>query len=393
MMILSVAFENTMIPIDNEPGSSEFLSLILNCLTNPMKMVRQAASSCLGRYGIICRNFSTIKSDIRPILWRITENVPENVEVRAQALLGISDLQILFPDDESSNTLSKFMIEHLSPGNNGMKIIVAECCVRCLLAKTISDTKLLALLLLYFFELDGSILPSTDKIVDVTEIGSPERLQQVLSIFFPAYCMGSFENRQMLLSCIKDLLILSTSRSSPKHLQKLPFAKICDYTWSTVALSEQAQAVAISKKEDKLANDVTPQITPSSSLVHMLCFLKNIMEVLIEKSHEMTVTTMRTISNKLGSFSVNLRAQLQNLKDENPQLLDQISNLKSSLEELEGIIDDHYAERSIEALLLVLCSFRPPTAATSKEADKNKGVIETRSDDNSDDDEESEQSC
>jgi hypothetical protein len=405
LSVLSVVLENTTLSTDDNAATTPFFQLIILCVESLNEVVRQAAISCLTRYAILCRTPDTIASDIRPVLCRVAKNEEEIIEVRAQALLGISDLHAIFPDEAHSVDFSELLSQLLGYENDQLKVIAAECCAKSLLSKSLrnGNEELLARLAVYYFELDASIRISSSSdntdtevaAMRISDIGNPARLQQLLSLFFPAFCMGGHDNRKDFARSLKPLVQLVTPRTASKQVKKLPIAKMIDYVCSTIELAQDATGASqnnstteIEKKKRADESDNNERLNdnrqPKSRLLEYLVLaLTSVSEVLLESRQHMAVATMRALCKKLGTKGAHLADLLSDAAKEGIEsdIISLVVKLRENIEELEGAIDDHYAAGPLEDLEAVLSHVKEPDEESPVAATSTDDVVVDRDDD------------
>jgi hypothetical protein len=218
---------------------------ILPALASADSMVREAGVSCLGKYAMLGAEAA---EQYKPLLLSIVANSAETSEIRAQALLAMCDLAMLWDgmmgesdctglvvEDAAAQLSLESLLENVfDAGSGGMIVIAAEIFSKLLLMGRIKNSEMvLAKLLMIYFdpkfasfvaadtekEIDelqltsGDVAAEAQKELDVdaedaTEVGSPIRLQQLLSMFFPAFCMLGPDRRQIMGSCTKNVLEL-----------------------------------------------------------------------------------------------------------------------------------------------------------------------------------------
>lgn len=178
-----------------------FSDSIVAAVTTNSNLVREAGVSCLGKYALLMSE-SKVVAEFKPLLLQVASSKSERVEVRAQALLALCDLALLFDGvlgpnappsstadekDETNDVSFVFLLsEMLCHSNFAVVVIAAEVAAKLLFAGKLNDHPSLAAHLVAIF-FDSDLLKSnTDEDSDeVKEIGNPVRLQQILSLFLP----------------------------------------------------------------------------------------------------------------------------------------------------------------------------------------------------------------
>jgi condensin complex subunit 3 len=216
---------------------ADFATIIVpavNCETN--ELVREAAVSCIGKLGLFTPE-QTVLSDFKPLLLKMVSDEDETLEIRAQAMLALCDWSILFSDtlgscpvaaadgddvenDKSTPLVVAFpdlVFAMMAHEELGMVCVAAEVACKLLIMGKICDSSWLARLVTLFFDVrlndddevmedDGNDGNHPDADTAASEVGSPIRLQQLLSLFFPAYTHKSEQNRHALVGALSMIL-------------------------------------------------------------------------------------------------------------------------------------------------------------------------------------------
>ena len=211
--ILSIVLESISGQMTSHPILDGFFQHLSPAITSKNAIVREHGVICLSKFCLLSGE-DKVFEEFKPLLMTIAGSVEERVEVRAQAALALCDLSLIHDkmlgssSDDSFKTMLLEMLGHSKPG---IVIIAAEITAKLLLAGRLSDPKLVAWLLLIYF--DTSLTADFDENdVDaaevVKEVGSPIRLQQLLSIFFPTYSMSSLDANDDMMASVGPLLTI-----------------------------------------------------------------------------------------------------------------------------------------------------------------------------------------
>ena len=364
LSILSIVLEQVSGSVNSMGLLDTFSDSIVAAVTTNNNLVREAGVSCLGKYALLMSE-SKVLAEFKPLLLQVASSKSERVEVRAQALLALCDLALLFDgvlgpnappsstadEEEETNDVSFVFLlsEMLCHSNSAVVVIAAEVAAKLLFAGKLNDHPSLAAHLVAIF-FDSDLLKSnTDEDSDeVKEIGNPVRLQQILSLFFPAFCIRSKEGRTVLMNCIKPLLSIVGERQSKKKRGKKatawPIAKMVEYVCSNVDLGEEEEAKKIKAAkgdagDEKEEGETNPSM-PSSTLLASIA----ISEFLTESSVGCTTTYLRAICKIIGGADIIL--------EEEPY--ESLSILKKSTDEAAMVVTDNTSIRSLETLLELL---------------------------------------
>ncbi len=270
--IVGVVLEHTKKNLQ-DPLLAQLSEQILPAIVSNDSMVREAGISCLGKYCLL--GFDAAE-EYQSLLLATAANTAELSEIRAQALLGMSDLAMLYPSMTEPTDCMDFETEEVSEVSlesalteildndrkGGMVMVAAEVCAKLLMMGRITNPSILAkLLVIYFTPHFATVLSPGDDVSnvavtaqkqveadaeDATEVGSPIRVQQMLSIFFPGFTAVNGKLRgEIVAEAARSVLDLLREGWMPGKYA----------TGNDSKRSGGSKAKAKTKKEDKIALD------------------------------------------------------------------------------------------------------------------------------------------
>ena len=328
-------------------------------------------------------------------------------------------------DDDGANTahrpnaipFKEMLFEMLGHSKPGIVIIGAEITAKLLLAGRLSDPELIAWLLVIYFD---STLTTTEngQSIDIAggeadevakRVGSPVRLQQLLSIFFPAYSMSSLDANDDMMASVCPLLSIvneklsemKTAEAKDAIVQRLPIAKMVEYVCYNVDLADKKKAGEMSAKSvvgKKLGDEeistigeqeTVSQISEGGDLDVKLETYKaeleekgevaieassillasiEIAQFLAEECESAPVLYSRSLAKILASACIDVDAEDRTL----------IRQLKSLVSEAEYAIEDVPTVKSIKKLteLLVNVNDDDERESSDDESDGSKEEVE-----------------
>jgi condensin complex subunit 3 len=317
---------------------------------------------CFGKLGLFTQE-DTILNEFKPILLEVASHSDERMEIRAQALLALSDWSMLFSDvlkpcdiGDKTVSFSKLVADLMSNSRTAAVCIAAEVAAKLLFSGRVCDSAWLAQLLAIFFDPRMADLMEEDD-GDIKEVGSPVRLQQLLTIFFPAYSMKSELGRDALVGSILPLLELiyfqppKTGQKGKKASKKKviwPVVKMISYACSMADMGKPTQsddATVVQADEAGDGADATQRASVATKEVVQcnstsLLASVQIAEFLAKHGEDITVTTLRALCKLLGASDF----------DVEQEDLNKLEDLKRNLEELGMLITDATSLRSLSDL-------------------------------------------
>ena len=320
--ILAVVFE--VLPMDYWGEIPDFSVHITAGLEHESDLIREAAVGCLGKYGLFSATNAKAHEDR---MLSIASDTNETEEIRSQAMLALSDWSMLFemnlPDFVEQVTTWMARSKSL-----GMICIASEIASKLLFAGKLRNRSWLASLVALFFD------PRLeDDEFDGSDIGSPVRLQQHLSLFFPAFCLLGSSSRDDILGCIGDLLEQTLCAPKKKSRSKpAAVVKMMQYVCSTV---EMASAPTPAEGEEE---QEPPKAVFWAVVGHQVAAF------LVKEHDSLTATQLRAFCKFLGSLEIDLH------KEDNRAL----GSLKEHIDMLVSTITDNNAMKSLEPLVEVL---------------------------------------
>ena len=345
LAILSIVLENITPKLLSSHTLEKFKDFILPAVTHSDLLVREAAVSCFGKLGL----FSTeeiVLSELKPLFFNISSNEKEKVEIRGQALLALSDWSMLFtkvlqPCVVDGHPISfldlvRKMMDHPVPG---VAAIAAEVAAKILFSGSICDSSLIAQLLVFFF---NPVMSENDgDNASIKEVGSPMRLQQLLSLFFPAYCIKSESGRDAMLGSISCMLELSYNRPKTKKRKgAIPVIKMIDYVCSVVDAGRKASEAGTGSSPRLLPSEDEPsedhKVSSSTAVLSSI----QIAQFLIKESSNLTNASVRILCKFLGQLEIEVKQEK----------MAHLIQLKGFMEELGMILTDDSSLRCLQAL-------------------------------------------
>jgi hypothetical protein len=180
-------------------------AFVLVCLQNPDADFRCLSTKCLGLLPLACERFCQYHS----LIFQVASTDLEECSIRCVALQSLVDLAMVYParyrNDASLTTL---LLRLLNTAPTVLKYLAVESSAKLMFSGTLSDTRLFATVLKFFFLPETNAESESDEAaVDDTDtlIGSEARLHQILSIFCHAFLVPGLGREKMVLECISDL--------------------------------------------------------------------------------------------------------------------------------------------------------------------------------------------
>jgi condensin complex subunit 3 len=386
--ILSFVLENIGGKMVGNPILTSTLQHLLPAVTSKNAIIREHGVICLSKFCLLSEE-DRIMDEFKPLLMQIAGSVEERVEVRAQAMLALCDLSLLhknmlpLSDDESgdneSTTFKELLLEMLGHSKQGISVIAAEVAAKMLLAGCFHDSTIIAWLLVIYFDATLTNAEDDDSDIDgseVKKVGSPVRLQQLLSIFFPTYSMSSLDANDAIMASVGPLLTIVNGKlegkKQAKALTQWPIAKMVEYICYNVDLADKTKkeensdgdTVQVDKVEaagqvndeiegdqqeggsddntvnEKETGDDAAVVEASSTLLASI----DIAEFLAEEGTSAPTYYNRALAKMLGSASIDVEAEDSVL----------LSRLKSQVAEAEYSTDDGPTVNQIKKLLTIL---------------------------------------
>jgi condensin complex subunit 3 len=349
LSILTIVLENVSPRMASNTAVADFAKHIVPAVTHSNALVREAGVSCFGKMGLFT-NEATVMSEYKPLMLQVASNEEETVEIRAQAMLALSDWSMLFSDvltpcsvGDKTLAFPQLVEEMMIDSKPAVVCIAAEVASKLLFAGRVRDSNWLAQLVMVFFDARLTELAMDEDDDDaVTEVGSPVRLQQILSIFFPAYAVKGKRGQELLMQSILPLLLLvhlkQSQKKKPRGTKAMPIAKMLEYVCSTVEVGKSAveDALEKAKTNDKEAEADTQKVKSSSNLLAAI----QIATFLNKESEGLGTTFLRALCKLLGGIDIDL--DYEEPKD--------LSILKHLMDDLAMEITDATSQRALSQL-------------------------------------------
>ena len=252
-----------------------FLKYVQPAISHKNRLLRQAAVRTMGLLGLLMSTPAEIvhpNVDITSALVEIACNEEEEIEIRIQAMFALTDSVMLqFRICNSLKNSSVFdalccQIDQLlrvpTQFNVGTTCCAAEIATKLILTFFMDEntptsedqvaricTWLARLVILYFDydNIDSDDMGDCDD-DDASQVGHPVRLQQLLSVFFPALTTTSAlsQSSSVLIKTITPILTMSSllqkkKKSSKGVAESLRWVRSIDFVVSNVSKSRMMQ--------------------------------------------------------------------------------------------------------------------------------------------------------
>lgn len=300
LFMFSVVLEKASSTLASHALLDDMVKIILSAVSSCTKSIRELGVSCFGKLGLLSPK-NTVLLEFKPILLQLACNEGEALQCRGQALLSLADWALLYSevlqsqefDDGQSLSMIDCVHAMMGHSNESIVAIASEVAAKLLFAEKVKDKKLMGRLLAVFLdpnlqkEKDDEEMESDDKAV-----GSSLRLQQLLSIFFPAFCVKSIENRSFVLESIQDsLLVASSLTKTKKRPLVFPLIKIVDFVCSIVSQSDTAVA---EQEKERSMNEQKVALSSSCQVARFL----------VKYEEKLSVTQRRALCKYLGGQNI-----------------------------------------------------------------------------------------
>lgn len=350
LAILSIVFERITPDHCSKNTLDEFSRQITPSLSKSNQLVREAGVSCLGKLGLFMAT-NTVENEYQPMMLEILSNEEEKHEVRAQAMLALADWSLLNElHPRFAEVISRAL--HREGYPEGLVLVAAEVATKLLLVGKIHNHNWLAALLVLLFDPSTNLDDDEEEDDDILQVGNPIRVQQVLTVFFPAYCIRQESAKQEMVRCISPAIdTAANKRKNKKHASRgtgrkpsraaWPMSKMLDYVLS----STEQEAEPKEEDDDETPDMNTPERGGSTNKKNetSVALLVTIQVALyLEKSmDDLSVTLCRALFKWIGSVDIDVST-------EQPEHL---SKLRRSLDELEMATSDSSSLRSLAPLM------------------------------------------
>ena len=317
--ILCVVFERSTSGLASSHVVESFGNHIKPAVTHENVLVREAAVGCFGKLGLFMKE-ETVVSDLKPKLVEIVADESEKLSIRAQAILGLSDWSMVFAtmlpgiNDDGASSVHALISETMAHKELSLACVAAEVACKLLLSGKTCEGSWLTQLLIFFF--DPRLVDGDDDEEDEAskEVGSPVRLQQILTQFFPLYCLRVQHGRNRLVSCVAAALELVTSKNGGKKKRgskAFPTTKMVDFVLATALESEETSVEAAKK-------DGREKKTEGSSSSLLLAV--QIGTFLASHNGKLGVTMLRSLCKILGRLKSSPNATITKLELQLPSI-------------------------------------------------------------------------
>ena len=354
LAILSIVLEEAKVTFSMRDFLRNVSCTVEEAIASPDHILREAGVGCLAKVGLFSDKDLVVHT-FKPLLLTVASSEEQALTVRSQAVMALTDWALVFEEimqpSESGNSLTQVLGSFLQSENSSVAAIAAEATAKLLFAGRLCESTLIAHLLVLFF--DPTFQSATGEIDD--EVGSMARMQQWLSLFFPAYCLQSEMTRDAVLGALEDALKIGATKKS------FPIVKVVEYVCEVVAVA--AEEVT---NEQNAGNDEAKDFDDSHMALKIaLQVAPFILHVLLEEERGgkklVTLTVLRALCKLLGSLEVDGPAA-------------NLIQLRDTMDELAMILTDPTALRTLNDLTRELAQVQEED---DEEDDTQEGSIES----------------
>jgi hypothetical protein len=344
MAILCSFFEIVNPSSSMDASLNEISAYILPATSQPNRLLREAAINCLGRFGLFASK-DQVEGNYLSLLTKVCRDVEEVDEVRAQALLSIADWSLVYGlCNDTALVITDFLERPEHP--KSLSYIAIEVATKLLLSGKADSAVWLGILLSTFF--DPQTEKDFDEFDDVTQVGNPIRVHQILTIFFPAYASMHLNRYESLLESVglalqrvqdlRDQRKKASKRGTSRKTSAgtFPYTKLLDYVVNTM---EDACSHANSSKQEDTDKDGNEERSVQRDVVLRAAF--EVASYLEKNLCDLGVTIIRTLCKWLSSQEVDVSSCDKK----------SLSKLKTSLDGIEMALSDATAERYLAPLV------------------------------------------
>lgn len=324
-------------------------------------LVREAGVSCLGKMGLYIDS-TIVLDEYRPLLLKIAGSSETTLAIRGQALIALMDWAMIYgeavvqpvaegSDDKHPMALKEIVNEFLHLPNASAVAIAAEAAAKLVFSGRMCDSTLIGNLLVLFF---SPLYESLKGEGELSEVGNMARVQQLLSLFFPALALQSKIARTTILNSVGIALQLATlqdvggKKRKGKSSHVFPLVRMVEYVCEIVItaaeeiLSEntsQIKGVEDSAQRNHAEEEHTgTAMKVALALAQFLC---------TDAENSLNATQRRGLCKLLGSLQVvSINENGQVCEAQIPDL----QTLEALLEDLSMVLSDSVALRALDAL-------------------------------------------
>jgi hypothetical protein len=347
LSVLGTCLESLTRYVPDQSMLSEWEALLIPCMSHANDIIRESSIVCLGKLGLLV-NFDTVERQYKPLIHALMTNETEQESIRGQAMLVLSDWILQYEkitldsSNQSSVMLLKEVVGDLLEGKQSTIVpVVAEIATKLLYNDMVQSSDWIARLLILFFD-QGLIQSAEFEDISAESIGSPIRLQQHLSLFFPAYCNKTEKERCCMLNSISFLLeysfLPSTKKNGKKRSRASSSIKPIEYICTVVEGGKEYVA-----ESNTVANSISQDVFNSS-----VSAAYQIASFLLKEENALNLTQQRALCKFIGNVPIDTSF---GIKESHKQL-------RHQLEELTMTISDPACLQSLESALAFLEGFQ-----------------------------------
>lgn len=347
------------------------IPMVLQSLQQPIKELRSAALCCLGLLGISCEQHCESFSGI---VLQVASANQEDCFIRCQAIESLTDMAMVHSDDLiSQDNLASLLCRMIDCDTALIQRIAAEASAKLLFSgRIVKSPVLFARLVQVYFCTETSVEEESNGYALFSNAqwkhnglakGSKEYLDQLLSIFFPAFLSAGEDRSAVAVDCVASLISNCAMQVRDGAVENVPLLKMvenllawCEFSPSPASSQQQMkirlcaatfkEILSLNSSDPSskqllkeltklitvlLSDDWIANATTAKSAARACCFIKN--QCLLDKVSSKNLTALH------GICKTNL-AKLKRSQEDNevdyiqeyaPVLLDLIQGDEASM--------------------------------------------------------------
>ena len=357
--ILSTVCETSSSQLSNASDiQASFYSFVLPAASHTNALVREAAVVCFGRLGMFAGS-ELLSDKYASLMAEFASNETEPLEIRIQALLALTDWAMISASESFGilESLLEMVPQLLQDSHLSVVCAVAEVALRLLFSGKVVESEWIGKLVFLFFDprlLEQKSETNGECGDGINDVGNPERLQQMLSLFFPAFCLRSVRARDAFVGCASTVLELCLKKDSQKRkrgTKAVPVSRILDYVLATANVAADSNEGHESEERETAADATTPSVLIALQLAIFIS----------QRQQDCSILLLRTLCKNLGKMELDLDRE---------RSWNHLSHLKDTLEDLETELTDSSCLRSMQALSEDLSKLELP-----KDGDRSASLV------------------
>jgi hypothetical protein len=259
-------------PDGNRTLTATFSEFIIEAMQSTSPDMRSLAVQCMGLMGL---SSADVCDQFRGILFQVASTGLEEEDIRAVACKALVDMAVVHSSKHADDAaLINLLLRLMEGEGSSLRVLAAESTAKLLFSGTLTESRLFACLLKFFFLPDLAV-GSNEEGVGADEALAQQvlsdRLQQLLAVFFQSFFMAGKGRERVAWESISDIVSDIAMLVRSGQAQSSALASIMNHLLSMCENVARLSAAKSSAEDADAMNTTVQEILDDSETARVAC--------------------------------------------------------------------------------------------------------------------------